>query len=313
MRITNSIHLRNGTREELFPGFTDEFPYFASRAELNQFDGGCVQWHWHKEIELFYVESGEVEYFTPQGKTIFPKGSAGMVNSNVLHMTREHSKAERTVQLLHIFDPSLMDGGRPNGRIRQKYITPLLAAPQIEVLSVREDTDREHLKLLKLLQESFRLSEEDFGYELKLCAVLSEIWCGFLKTAMPLPKGTGHKSINETVKQMMLYIQEHYSEKIMVSEIAASVFISERECYRIFRESLHMTPVEYLTDYRIHMACHMLAEGRESVTCISNACGLGSSSHFGQVFHGHMGCTPLQYRRKWQDIDNQRQKRSISI
>ena len=49
------------------------------------------------------------------------------------------------------------------------------------------------------------------------------------------------------------------------------------------------------------MACRMLAEGQESVTGIGHACGLGSTSYFSKIFHARTGCTPLEYRRKWQD------------
>lgn len=40
---------------------------------------------------------------------------------------------------------------------------------------------------------------------------------------------------------------------------------------------------EYMTSYRLQMACQMLARGQESITVISHACGLGSSSYFGKV------------------------------
>ena len=37
-----------------------------------------------------------------------------------------------------------------------------------------------------------------------------------------------------------------------MKEIAASAFISERECFRVFRDCLNMTPVEYVTSFRLH-------------------------------------------------------------
>jgi len=69
-----------------------------------------------------------------------------------------------------------------------------------------------------------------------------------------------------------------------------------------------MTPVEYIISYRLKMACHMLAESRETITFISHACGLGSSSYFGKVFREYIGCTPIEYRNKWQDNAIKRQK-----
>ena len=77
--------------------------------------------------------------------------------------------------------------------------------------------------------------------------------------------------------------------------------------FRLFHNCLHMTPVEYIKSYRLQMACQMLARGREPVTSIAQACGLGSSSYFGKVFREQTGCTPSEYRQKWQDHDSRGQ------
>ena len=105
----------------------------------------------------------------------------------------------------------------------------------------------------------------------------------------------------------MIYIHEHYAEKISIAQLAAATFSSERECFRLFHNCLHMTPVEYIKSYRLQMACQMLARGREPVTSIAQACGLGSRSYFGKVFREQTGCTPSEYRQKWQDHDSRGQ------
>ena len=103
---------------------------------------------------------------------------------------------------------------------------------------------------------------------------------------------------------MMTYIYEHYAEKITISELAASAYLSQRECFRVFQENLHATPCEYLKNYRIQRACQMLAKTTATITAIGYACGLGSNSHFGKVFRETIGCTPRQYREKWQDRES---------
>ena len=71
----------------------------------------------------------------------------------------------------------------------------------------------------------------------------------------------------------------------------------------MFRDCLHMTPVEYITTYRLQIACQMLAKGQEPITVISHECGLGSSSYFGKVFREYAYCSPTEYRKKWQNSD----------
>lgn len=81
MKNIQSIEFYTGSKEELLPGFASDFPYIASRAELDKYTGRYVPWHWHKTVELFYMESGSLEYDTPGGKLLFPAGSGGMKES----------------------------------------------------------------------------------------------------------------------------------------------------------------------------------------------------------------------------------------
>lgn len=302
MKAVYGVEFHPGSKEERLPGFTADFPYIASYVEVNKFAGSIAPWHWHRTVELFYVESGEITYSTPKGQWIFPAGSGGMVNSNVLHMTRAQKEAKKAVQLIHIFEPSFI-AGQQGSRIEQKYVMPVTTAPQIEMIALYPENPVQ-AKALKAVRESFILSEEEKGYELKLRSVLSDIWLQLFAIAEPLMNKEGDCSPTDNkVKQMMIYVHEHYGEKISIGELAASAFSSERECFRGFQECLHMTPAEYIKSYRLQMACNMLASGRETITFISQACGLGSSSYFGKVFREYFGCTPAQYRRKWQNND----------
>ena len=129
MKKIRQIQFHAGSQEELLPDFGMDFPYIASRAELDQYPDHFVPWHWHKAVELFYVESGEVEYNLPSGKICFPAGSGGLLNSNILHASRGISLINENVEFCHIFDASLIAGGR-GSRIEEKYVLPLITVPQ---------------------------------------------------------------------------------------------------------------------------------------------------------------------------------------
>ena len=80
MQKIRQIEFEAGSREERLPGFAPDFPYIATRAELDRYAERFVPWHWHRAVELFYMESGSLEYETPAGRMVFPKGSGGFVN-----------------------------------------------------------------------------------------------------------------------------------------------------------------------------------------------------------------------------------------
>lgn len=302
MKAVHNVVFYPGSKEEDLPDFHPAFPYIASRAEFGRFRDFFVPWHWHKAVELFYMESGALEYCTPGGTVILPEGSGGMVNSNILHMTRLPKDACGSVQLLHLFDPGFISGG--NGSlIDQKYVMPVVSNTGFEILSLFPGRPEQE-EILALIRKSFELKETERGYELRLRGMLSEIWLGLAELVRDQAEVGGvYRKTNDSVKLMMIYIQEHYAEKITAAEVADAAFLSERECYRIFRTCLHMTPGEYIRNYRLQTACRMLSEGKWKLTEISRACGLGNSSYFGKTFRESMGCTPLEYRQRWQDND----------
>lgn len=302
MKNIQSIQLIEGSNEEMLPGFSPNFPYIASCAELYKYIEPIVPWHWHRTVELFYMKSGTLEYTTPNGKWVFPAGSGGFVNSNILHTSKVVPSGEETVQLLHLFEPELLSGGQ-SSRIDTKYIRPLTTAAGIEMIVLSTD-DPKQSELLKKIRAVFDLDEDSWGYEFALRGQLAEIWLALFELARPaMQLRSGAKDSDEKMKAMMRYIHAHYQEPIPVDQLAKEAHISKRVCFRLFRENLHVSPVEYMTSYRLRKACQRLAETDEPITQIAYSCGLGSSSYFGKLFREHFGSTPAEYRRKWHDCD----------
>ena len=294
MKDIHSIQLRGNSREEVLPGFTPDFPYVATKAHLDRYE---VLWHWHRAVELFYMESGTLEYYTPGGVRIFPPGSGGFVNTGMLHTSKPRTETGTTVQLLHIFDASLL-AGCAGSRIEQKFIAPLITSPSIEILAFSPEKPEE-AELLRELRASFTLSEQDFGYELRLREALSRIWLKML--ALPRPAAGPRITGDEKIKGMLNCIHEHFGERLSVAEIAAAAFISEREGYRLFQQVLRTTPADYLRRYRLQAAGRLLKESTAAIGDIALQCGFGSASAFGKAFREQNGLTPVQYRRQWQD------------
>lgn len=307
MKNVQGVELKAGSREELLPGFAPDFPYIATCAELDRYMEPIVPWHWHQTVELFYMDSGCLEYTTPGGKWIFPAGSGGFVNSNVLHTSRVTQTDRANIQLLHLFEPSLI-AGEQGSRMERKYVLPLVSDPGIEIIPL-DPGDPAQGEILCRIRQAFDLSDGDWGYEFRLREALTGIWLSLFELARPkMESGRDAGRSNEQIKEMMAFIHGRYDQPIRVDELAAAVHISRRACFRLFRENLHMTPVDYINAYRLRMACRMLAKGDAPITEIAGSCGLGSSSYFGKVFRQRYGCTPLEYRRRWHDRDISGQK-----
>ena len=125
---------------------------------------------------------------------------------------------------------------------------------------------------------------------------------------VPAMEQGGSTAADDKIKQLMVCIHEHISQPLSVEQLARAAHISKRTCFRLFRETLHMTPVDYIRSCRLRLACRMLTESSDSITQIAGSCGLGSASYFGKVFREEYGCSPGEYRRHWHDNNKNRHK-----
>ena len=303
MKTITIDRIHEQDRQEELPDYSEDFPCIISRAEIDKYPQHYVPWHWHQPIELFYIESGELEYHTPGGVTRFPTGTGGLVNSGIIHMTQPHTEKGETVQLLHIFNPFFL-ADSPQGRISRLYLLPYLNS-NVEILSFSPSIPKQR-ELLSMLRDSFQIDENQIGFEITLRAALSAIWLKILDVMPEACRITIDKNVNECLKRMLNYIHTHFSEGIRIADVAAQGLISERECYRLFQSRIQCSPNAYITGYRLEKACALLRGSEESMTLISQICGFGSSSHFGKLFAERYGCTPRQYRQNWQNIEKNR-------
>ena len=99
------------------------------------------------------------------------------------------------------------------------------------------------------------------------------------------------------LKKMLLFIGERYREPLSVAEIAQAAEVSERECYRLFRESLRQTPISFVQQYRLQQAAALLASGTGTITQIAGKVGFDSSAYFSKVFKQAYGITPMQMKK----------------
>lgn len=305
MQTVQDVLFLDSSGEELLPGFSDDFPYIATRARLDQYADAGAPWHWHRTVELFYMERGCLEYSTPDGTWQFPAGSGGMVNSSVLHTSRVIPTSGECVQLLHLFDPVFLSGGHDT-RLSETYILPLTTSG-ITLLPLRPE-DPAQGALLRQIRAAFACSPTQWGYGFQLRAQLSELWLGLLRLAQTQPDVPRRYEHDASLKQMLLYIHRHITAPLSMEQLCASAHVSRRGCFRLFRDRLHTTPLNYIQCCRMRLACRLLLESDNSITQIAEHCGFGSSSYFARLFQTQFHCTPSAYRAKWHDPANIRHK-----
>lgn len=116
--------------------------------------------------------------------------------------------------------------------------------------------------------------------------------CTFFLTSEPRSTAINPGAIQMTVS----YINEHFSEPLIVEKLSEHAGLSPYHFIRLFRRETGFTPHEYLLNTRINAARYMLRCTKFSIKSICFATGFSSESVFCTAFKRHIGKTPKSYR-----------------
>ena len=110
-----------------------------------------------------------------------------------------------------------------------------------------------------------------------------------------------NKNQNLRMKQLadvVTYIETNYSQIITLDELANIAGISPQHLCRLFKSTYHMRPVEYITQYRIKHAKHLLTS-QEDLTLkeIAGEIGFNDLSYFCTMFKKIEGMTPVEFKK----------------
>lgn len=96
------------------------------------------------------------------------------------------------------------------------------------------------------------------------------------------------------------YLDEHYTCKITLDELAERFFINKYYLTRVFKEQYGTSINGYLHEKRITRAKHLLRFTEEPIEKICVECGVDDANYFTRLFKRVEGVTPGEYRRVWQ-------------
>ena len=95
----------------------------------------------------------------------------------------------------------------------------------------------------------------------------------------------------------MSYITDNYADNgLRVSAIAQSIGASEGHLSHVFKKETDYTMLEYISQYRMHMAMRLLKDCRTRVYEAANRVGYKDITCFSSSFKKMVGVTPSEYQ-----------------
>jgi len=98
------------------------------------------------------------------------------------------------------------------------------------------------------------------------------------------------------LRQILDYIDTHLARDIKLVDLARLLDMSQFHFSRLFKQSLGLSPYQYLLQQRVERAKQLLKHTDRPIVDIALECGFNSHSHLSKQFRQLTGMTPKVYR-----------------
>jgi AraC family transcriptional regulator len=191
-----------------------------------------------------------------------------------------------------------------------EYIN-LLIEPTLLMRTVHEYVDADRVEIIPHLKFRDPLLQHvalELKKELTLYGVDSHLYAEAMSTSLAVhllrrytTKAPRLKTYADglpayKLKAAIAYIQEHFDQPLTLDEIASEIQMSPHYFASLFKQSVGVTPYQYITNCRIERAKYLLAHSNLTVLDICAQVGFQSQSAFTRTFRKQTATTPKAYR-----------------
>lgn len=250
-----------------------------------------ISLHWHDELEFIYILEGDIGYLVDGEKLRIKAGEGIFVNSRHLHLIR--NGIHNCVLLCIIFPPVLLCASK---YVAEKMVDPILQdnMPYL-LLDGRIDWQK---RVLDCLQDIYDSSLEK-GSEVQILSFVYQLWHEI--AAHTEYSGTPEKSCGNSLsdmKKMIRYIEDHYQKKLTLTELCRHTGVGKNKCTELFRKYTNLSPMQYLSHYRMEKGIELLKDTDMSITEIAYMVGFSGASYFTESIRRYSGYSAREIRQK---------------
>lgn len=233
--------------------------------------------HVHPECEIYVNLSGDVSFMVENRMYgIMPYDIVITRPYEYHHCIYNSDKLHRHFWIL--FSPG------ENKALFPKFFNR--TAGEGNLLAVTEEKREELASLCKKMSECELSKSEKYACFFRLISLIEGA----------SPPSRPERASRDGLSDVLNYISENFRSDVSISDLSEKYGFSLNTLERRFRETLGMSPSEYLKKKRLAAAAELLFHGKS----VSEACeesGFSDYSHFIAVFRKSYGMTPLQYKK----------------
>lgn len=260
--------------------------------------------HFHNYMEIGYCYEGTGTLTLGKKNYRFNGGEFTVIPQNYPHTTNSDDDTVSRWEYLFVDAEGILQEICGHNPIRQERMSRRLNS---RALFLKEKDYPSLGGEVRRILDIMRNTEEFYQEEAAglLTALLAAVARKNQETSEKEENGLEESKFSVMIAQTLQYIGAHYAEPIKVKELASMSHISETHFRRIFSSYMNMSPLEYINQVRIRMACEHLKRTDEPIAEIAVKCGFSTNSTFNRNFKQLLGVTPMEWRKRPENYERQ--------
>lgn len=250
-------------------------------------------------IRLYYIKQGRAVLHLPEGDMEVTAGHMYLIPSYVPHSYEcdpgfdfyylfVFQWLERGVSVFQTYDfPYQVRSNEATQLLFENYCN---LYPQLNLPSEDAAKFDAHPSYREYVQAYMQMAHYE---RLQLHGLVEILFSYFVKQAKL-------RAVMSDVRMagLMKYVQEHMEDPLSTEELARHACVTKCHLIRMFRSSLGVTPLRYITQCKVQHAQTLLLRTDLSVKQVGEAVGFKDISYFIRLFRRQLGFTPQEYREK---------------
>ena len=284
----------NNVLEEVKQHGDYHLPIGIYHGEVNEQSDGYT--HWHKQIEISYISSGEGKSSADNIISYVEEGDIILINKESVHfMKSDTSMIVDTV----VFDIEFLCSSTHD--YNQVNFFNLLIDKKLKMvprIKPGRPQYEEIRNIVKRIIES--ATKKELGYTLEVKGLLLILFSILYNQNYIFKiEEKGAKAVQKqiAIRNVLNFIEENYNKEITTEKLAKIAGYSEYHFIRFFKEQTGRTCKDYVNSIRLEKAANLLLDTSLSITDITFAVGYNDLSYFIKVFRKKYGIPPHRYRR----------------
>ncbi len=232
--------------------------------------------HFHSQIELYFVEEGEMEIYVNNQGRIVEAGEMSVALSYDAHSYKTPTSSKSSVFIIPLHMCEEFIKSIEHKRVTNPFITDKEVVLKIKSLIQEVDIkSTNEIKTMGYIYLILGLIMENIGFE----------------TTQDL-----HQP--DLSSKILLYINENFTKDISLATLASEFGYSESHLSRYFKSYFNISLNQYITVIRLKNALMLMHEKKNTLTYCAFESGFGSMRTFYRVFFNEFGCSPKEYLKK---------------